>query len=155
VTIRPTTAGQIDLLNIGELYLYAADGSPITPLAATQSTTFGAAYVATNVIDNNTATFSHTANGDPSPRLTVLYSCPGGKTSAAKVVVHNRPDCCQSRLNVFSLDFVNASGQADPLVAYKFVHAGASDTVWGEREWPELCIAPTACSLRVHSFHHQ
>ena len=139
--IRPTTADPVEPLHIGEMYLYAADGSAITPLAATLSTTVaGQNLAAPNAIDNNTATVAHTAYGDPSPRLTVLYSCPGGKASAAKVVVHNRPDCCQFRLNFFTLDFLDASGQADPLLSYKFAHSGASITVWRVREWPGVCI---------------
>ena len=137
--IRPTTAGQIDFLHIGEIYLYAADGSPITPLAATLSTTYSSSaetFPASNCIDNDTATTCGTfsGSGDPNPRLAVQYNCPGGKTSAAKVVVHNRANCCQSRLNLFSLDFVDAAGQADPLLTYKFAGSQQVYTVWGTRE---------------------
>jgi hypothetical protein len=65
----------------------------------------------------------------------VRYDCPGGKTTAARVVVHNRDeDCCRERLNRFSLDFVDASGQVDPQLTFSFSGGQPVYTVWSRRE---------------------
>ena len=140
--------GVVDFLNLAEVKLYAADGAQITPVAASISTAYAgitATDSAANAIDNNLASICHTAPGDPSPTLTVSYSCPGGKTTAAKVVVHNRDeDCCRYRLTYFSLDFVDASGQVDPQRTFSFAGSGQPVyTVWA------TCESLLGCSAIV------
>jgi hypothetical protein len=122
-------------LNLAEVKLYAANGAQITPVAASISTVYdGTTDGAANTIDNNLATHCHTAWGDTRPMLNVSYSCPGGKTTAARVVVHNRDeDCCRHRLDVFSLDFVDASGQVDPRLTFSFSGSEPVYTVLGIR----------------------
>ncbi len=52
--------------------------------------------------------------------MTVEYSCPGAGITAAKVVVHNRQDCCQSRLDYYSLFFLDGDGVVDAARTFKF-----------------------------------
>ena len=135
--IRPTTPGSATFLNIAEMSLYDAAGAPIAPLAATLSTTYnngpGSYSPAENCIDGNTTSICSSYDpgaGDSSPTLTVRYNCSGGSSTAAKVVVHNRPDCCQDRLTLFTLDFLNASQQMDAS-SFQFIGARGTYTVLG------------------------
>ena len=156
VVIRPTVAGVVDYLNLAEVKLYAANGAQITPFAVSMSTVYRGIYGSANVIDNNLATLGSTDDGDPSPTLTVQYDCPGGKTTAVKVVVHNRDeDCCRYRLNYFSLDIVPRDQVDLPTGAWNlqrtFRFAGSQPvyTVWAICE--SLLGAVMYCLLRFQT----
>ena len=147
IRIRPTSDGVADYLNVAEMYLYDAADARITPLSARLSTTYDyPTGEAPRCFDGDLTTWCSTLDpyyGDPNPTLTVLYDCPGGKTTAARVVVHNRDDCCRHRLNFFSLEFVDASGEVDPLLTFSFAGSEPVFTVWGA-----LCESLQGCSAR-------
>ncbi len=137
IRIRPTTSSDVaDYLTIAEMYLYDAAGARITPLSARLSTTINLNGIPRHCIDGDLTTWCSTVDDgyDDSPTLTVRYDCPGGKTTAARVVVHNRDeDCCRAALNPFSLDFVDASGQVDPQLTFSFSGSKPVYTVWSRR----------------------
>ena len=145
VVIRPTDDYTVDydgyslsFLNVAEIKLYAAGGTQIAPVSVDISSMYNdgsKAYLATNAVDNDPGTFVYTANGDPYPMLTVRYDCPGGNSTADRVVVLNHDDpCCRSWLLFFTLDFLDAGGKADTRLAYEFMETQPVYTVWGRRE---------------------
>ncbi len=138
VVIRPTVPPGTESLNLGEVQLFARDGSQLPPsqLKMSLSSTLLDIYNANKCNDGDTSgnppSICH-SNG-PAGTLTVEYTCPTGVSgSLARVVVFNRADCCQERINLYTLDFINAQRRTDQT----FVFSGGSSTytipVVGER----------------------
>ncbi len=65
----------------------------------------------------------------PSCRARPAGTGPSGRTSLSKVVVVNRQNCCQQRINSFGLDFVNAAGAVDRFPTYAFAGSQMSYTI--------------------------
>ncbi len=132
VVIRPTSS-TTTFLNLGELELYNAAGAriPAASIVMSLSSTYSSATDASMCNDGNLASHCDTNNmalGDPSPTLRAFYLCGGGGTALSRVVVHNRPDCCQDRLTQFTMDFLNAARAADR-PSFAFTTTQASYTV--------------------------
>jgi hypothetical protein len=118
VVVRPTKTSW-SYLNLREILLYRKDGSVIPP--ASLGSHFntadydGAANCADGKVD--AALLCHSGNSPLPPTLTISYECgPSGTTGGtlAKVEVYNRAEsCCQSRIQDYMLEYVNASGAID------------------------------------------
>jgi hypothetical protein len=117
VVIRPTLLPGTEDLNLGEVQLFARDGSQIPPsqLRMSLSSTYNGDYDVNRCNDGDTTGLFPSICATAGPgTLTVAYSCPTGDSgSLSRVVVSNRGDCCQTRINTYSLDFLNAQGVID------------------------------------------
>jgi hypothetical protein len=125
VVIEPTTAGDIDYLNINEIQVFPAGSTSSIPLTISMSSQYnelGENLQAANCIDGNwlsTCSTYSTLDNDTSPWLKVTYSCPSGQVEpGTKVVVTNRgfrgfDPGLESRLSKFTLHFHNSTGRID------------------------------------------
>lgn len=77
-----------------------------TGTTASQSTDYGAIYLADIAINGNTVDFTHTAALDPAPSWSANFN---RDETFEKVVIHNRDDCCADRLSDITLQILDAS----------------------------------------------
>ena len=150
--VRPTVASSsyTPYLNLGEVLLYDESGEQIPKadiLGAKLSSQWdGEAYPASNCINGDLGDFCHTGDGDPSPTLAVVYRCASGATALSKVEVYNRAECCQDRINSYTMDFLNAKGEGPWVVGvFKQGQATAGAPPLGAG-WPSrlACLAVAA-----------
>lgn len=90
VTISAPSSG---VINLAAIEAYDAAGERIKPVRAEMSTN---QYLAKNCTDANTETYCRTKDGDNDPWVRVTFNT--GETIAT-VVVENRRDCCQDRID--------------------------------------------------------
>ncbi len=120
MAIRPTNPDIVGLLHVNEIELFRDRGHmqimPVSIIMSSQYTANGEDFGAAHCIDGNKATTCSTydsQSGDPKQTIRVFYSCPRGVTEfGTTVVITNRPTL-ESRLTLFTLDFVNADGEID------------------------------------------
>jgi hypothetical protein len=87
---------------------------PSSSLGFSLSSTWIGNHAVANCFDGNLATVCSTGQSDTvNPTLRVTYSCPSGATSLARVVVQNRRDTGQDKINAFSLNFLSSLGTSD------------------------------------------
>lgn len=121
---RTVSAGTNDdarVLSLGEVEVFA------TNLALTgtamQSSQLGG-FSADNAIDGNLGNFTHTLSSDTSPTLTIDLN---GEFDVDSVFLHNRDDCCQSRLQNITVEFLDDEGNTiftSPLLNQDNVQGG-------------------------------
>jgi hypothetical protein len=133
VVIRPIFPNDVNPpLAVAEIKLYAADDTQIAPLSAQLSSEYGIMSNAAAAVDNNLATAAITADEDPAPMLTVKYRCPGGQP-ADRVMVYSCSPRCNGYLGTSAMDFVDGSGQVDPLLTIALLDEEPVITVPGRR----------------------
>lgn len=70
------------------------------------------AYPATNAFDGDLNTFTHTGNGDPEPTWTGYFDTPH---QAWGILLYNRSDCCQARLQSVTVSVYKNIEDEDPI----------------------------------------
>jgi hypothetical protein len=117
---RPTAPSNTSAayFHVAEVELYDLQNRliPSSSLGFSLSSTWNGTYAVANCFDGNLSTICSTADGannTVNPTLRVTYSCPSGATSLARVVVQNRRDTGQDRINAFSLNFLSSLGTSD------------------------------------------
>jgi hypothetical protein len=122
VVIRTTPlAGFRSALSLAEIELYDAAGLRLPPA----SLNFTLTTAANNTIntgsrcnDGRLDTLCNHTDSDGSPMLRIGYPCTSGASSLSRVLVVNRQDCCQDRVQSFQVEFVNRAGVTDRPVYY-------------------------------------
>lgn len=166
-----TTVGSETVINLNEIKLYGASGSPIpaSHLQFSMSTAYPGLGV-DRCFDGELAHASdpiagvgcHSGDNDPNPWLNVVFVCNTQRGSAkgiiSKVEVYNRPDN-MARITHFQLDYVNSSDITD--WSYSFNSPETSYTICapsllltnngscGERS--RLCWDYASCGCAVAS----
>ena len=86
-----------------------SDGDPanVALLAATSQSSDGYSRTGAQAVDGDTATFSHTADGDLEPWWQVDL---GGSWSVSSVKLHNRQGCCPERLYNITVSLLDTAG---------------------------------------------
>lgn len=124
--IKPKSSSVKVPINLGEIMLYAPDGSQISrsQLSLAFANGHHASYSPEQCNDGdlkNLCTNSNGADGWPrADTLTVTYKCSTGTgQSLSKVEVYNRWDCCQDRIDQYNMEFYNGELVQD-IPAYSF-----------------------------------
>jgi len=73
---------------------------------ASQSSDFEDDFLASRAIDGNTATLTHTAIDDANPHWQVALAA---EYAISEIILHNRDDCCGSRLRDITVEILDAS----------------------------------------------
>jgi hypothetical protein len=129
VVVRPAQLPAARPLVLAEVVLYRTDGSqiPSSQLDATLSSTccdiypgWPGPFPASACIDGDTTNLCHSLlpSDDPAPTLRITYPCLMGRTTVARVVVHNRNGATwgsdsAGNLDFYVLDFENDGGASD------------------------------------------
>lgn len=120
--IRLTSSAQVEILNLAEIQLFTGNGLRLLPvqLRAKLTTVEDLGHSASKCIDGNLLSYCRSLSTDVRPTLTIDYPCPEGHTSLTKVIVSNiANDKYSSRINAFTLDFLDEAGLPDH-PAYSF-----------------------------------
>jgi hypothetical protein len=131
---------------VAEVELYDLQNRliPSSSLGFSLSSTWDAIHAVANCFDGNLATVCSTGQSDTvNPILRITYSCPSGATSLARVVLQNRRDLGQDKINAFSLNFLSSLGTSD---SPPYVFKGSRLTY----NIPVACGSPVARSCSSH-----
>jgi hypothetical protein len=150
---RPTAPSTTSaaFFHVAEVELYDLQNRliPSSSLGFSLSSTWDATWAVANCFDGNLATVCSTANGAGNtlnPTLRVTYSCPSGATSLARVVVQNRRDTAQARIDAFSLNFLSSLGTSDN-PPYAFRGSNLTYNITLARKSPAGWLVPVAHGL--------
>jgi hypothetical protein len=119
-------------LNLAEVQLYGADGNQIPRnalefrLSSVLGSNFAAAKCNNGITTSGHDDIGHTDANDLNPTLTLGYPCDYGLRC---IVVENRKDCCNERINNFQLE---PAGATPKFPVYYFADSRSQYTVDGK-----------------------